>query len=363
MELQSLASFYKGKNVLVTGHTGFKGTWLCKVLSMMGANVYGYALPPQADPSIYRILRGDDWIRSVYGDVRDYERFSACIKNAAPEFVFHLAAQPIVRESYRRPRETYETNVMGTVNLLESVRHVSCVRGILNVTTDKVYENESARAHAFTEDEKLDGHDPYSNSKSCSELVTHAYQKSFFCGAHAVAVSTARAGNVIGGGDFAVDRLIPDCVRATVQGKRISIRNPFSTRPYQHVLDAVGAYLLIMMKQTEDIRLAGWYNVGPDEGCTATGDLADLFANAWGNGAGWDRQEEPDAPCEAASLSLDCTKIKATLGWRPVWPLRDAAERTVEWYKVWQQNGDCAEATEKQIRAYLQKYCNIVALQ
>lgn len=202
---------------------------------------------------------------------------------------------------------------MGTVNLLECVRHVSCVRGILNVTTDKVYENETGKTHAFTENEKLDGHDPYSNSKSCSELVTHAYQKSFFQGDHALAVSTARAGNVIGGGDFAVDRLIPDCVRAAVQRKRIPIRNPFSTRPYQHVLDAVYAYLLIMLKQTRDIRLSGSYNVGPDNGCASTGHLADLFVQAWGDGAGWDSMGEPNAPFEASALSLDCAKKKRCL--------------------------------------------------
>ena len=355
MNPQAVKEFYRGKNVLVTGHTGFKGTWLCKVLSMMGANVSGYALPPDSDPSVYRILRGDDWIRSVLGDVRDYDRFSTCVKNAAPEFIFHLAAQPIVRESYRHPRETYETNVMGTVNLLECVRHVSGVRGILNVTTDKVYENETEKTHAFTEDEKLDGHDPYSNSKSCSELVTHAYQKSFFYGDHAVAVSTARAGNVIGGGDFAVDRLIPDCVRAAVQRKRISVRNPFSTRPYQHVLDAVYAYLLIMMKQTQDIRLSGSYNVGPDNGCTSTGDLADLFVRAWGDGAGWDSFGEQNAPFESSALSLDCAKIKTALGWQPVWPLADAVNAAAEWYRVWHENGDCVKVTEEQIMAYSQR--------
>ena len=345
MEIQSVNTFYRGKNVLVTGHTGFKGTWLCKVLSMMGANVYGYALSPQTDPSIYSILRGDDWIRSVNGDVRDFDRLSVCVKKAAPEFVFHLAAQPIVRESYRHPRETYEC-----------VRHIPGVRGILNVTTDKVYENETDKTHAFTEDEKLDGHDPYSNSKSCSELVTHAYQKSFFCGDRPVAVSTARAGNVIGGGDFAVDRLIPDCVRDTIRGERIHIRNAAATRPYQHVLEVVYAYLLIMMKQTQNIHLQGWYNVGPNEGCTSTGKLADMFVEAWGGDAGWDKHEDPNAPYEATSLSLDCTKIKTMLGWQPVWSLHDGVNATVEWYKVWHENGNCAEATENQIDAYVRQW-------
>ena len=348
-------SFYNGKRVLVTGHTGFMGTWLCKTLSMMGADVYGYALAPETDPCIFRILRGEEWIRSVTGDIRNYDKLYACVKDASPELVFHLAAQPIVRESYRFPRETFETNVMGTVNLLECVRSIPGVQGILNVTTDKVYENETGEARAFTEDDKLGGHDPYAGSKCCSELATLAYKRSFFSDCDCVAVATVRAGNVIGGGDFSVDRIIPDCVRAVTDGKRIFVRNPFSSRPYQHVLEAVNAYLLIMMMQVKDRRFAGAYNIGPDADGTTTGDLADLFAGLWGNGAGWYTAAEQNAPFEAAALSLDCARLKETFGWQQTWSLYDAIKAAVDWYRAWNDQGDCMRETEKQISAFFQQ--------
>ena len=268
-------SFYKGKKVLVTGHTGFKGTWLCKVLVNAGAIVTGYSLEAPTNPNLFELARLEDKMTSVIGDIRDLEHLKETFELAQPEIVLHLAAQPIVRDSYKDPRYTYETNVMGTVNLLECVRMFPCVKSVLNVTTDKVYQNNEW-CWGYRENEPLDGFDPYSNSKSCSELVTHSYKNSFFTDGK-VAVSTARAGNVIGGGDFANDRIIPDCVRAMKKGEKIIVRNPYSTRPYQHVLEPLAAYLMIAQKQYEDIKYADYYNVGPDEcDCVTTGDLVDL---------------------------------------------------------------------------------------
>ena len=276
-------SFYKGKNVLVTGHTGFKGTWLCKMLLKMGADVTGYSLEAPTNPSLFKIVNLDSKIRSIIGDIRDIEKLNKVFKDVQPEMVFHLAAQPIVRDSYKEPRYTYETNVMGTVNILECIRNNTCVKSFLNVTTDKVYLNKEW-AWGYRENEELDGFDPYSNSKSCSELVTHSYKNSFFSDGR-VAISTARAGNVIGGGDFANDRIIPDCVRAAIEKHDIIVRNPFSTRPYQHVLEPLYAYLMIAAKQYEDIKYADYYNVGPDDvDCFQTGALVDLFVSKWGNG-------------------------------------------------------------------------------
>ena len=240
-------NFYKGKKVLVTGHTGFKGTWLCRILQELGAEVTGYSQKPPTDPSIFTLTDLESQIHSVIGDIRDLEHMIQVFKETQPEIVFHLAAQPIVRESYKNPVNTYETNVMGTVNVLEAVRQCGSVRSFLNVTTDKVYKNNEWE-WGYRETDELDGYDPYSNSKSCSELVTHSYEKSFLKDMD-IAVSTARAGNVIGGGDFAADRIIPDCVRAVSSGKKIAVRNPHSTRPYQHVLEPLGAYLLIAEEQ------------------------------------------------------------------------------------------------------------------
>ena len=276
-------SFYKDKRVFVTGHTGFKGTWLCRMLVNAGAIVTGYSLEPPTEPNLYSLAGLEGRITSVIGDIRDFSHLKQAFDRARPEIVLHLAAQPIVRDSYRDPRYTYETNVMGTVNLLECVRLSDCVKSVLNVTTDKVYKNNEW-CWGYREDEPLDGFDPYSNSKSCSELVTHSYINSFFEGK--LPVSTARAGNVIGGGDFANDRIIPDCVRAMAAGKTIGVRNPYSTRPYQHVLEPLAMYLTIAQKQYEDASYAGFYNVGPDEcDCVTTGALVDLFCRCWGEGA------------------------------------------------------------------------------
>lgn len=327
-------NFYRGKRVLVTGHTGFKGAWLCRILIDAGAAVTGYALEPPTTPSLFALtgLKGE--MRSVIGDVRDFGRLMAVFKETRPEIVLHLAAQPIVRESYRDPRGTYETNVMGTVNVLECVRLAGGVKSVLNVTTDKVYLNDEAPDHAFGEEEPLDGYDPYSNSKSCSELVTHSYKKSFFADG-SVAISTARAGNVIGGGDFAADRIIPDCVRAVERGETLKVRNPFSTRPYQHVLEPLFVYLGIAEKQYEDGSYAGYYNVGPDDcDCVDTGRLVSLFAEAWGGGFSWERCPS-DGPHEAAFLKLDNSKLKRTFGWSPRWHIAEAVARTVDWTRVY----------------------------
>ena len=332
MEGLNMLEFYKGKSVFITGHTGFKGSWLCKILTNAGAKVTGYSLNPPTKPSLFNEANIGSDIVSIIGDIRDYVSLKKAFDEAKPEIVFHLAAQPIVRDSYKDPKYTYETNVIGTVNILECVRNSNCVKSFLNVTTDKVYENNDLSNHGFIEEEKLDGFDPYSNSKSCSELVTHSYKKSFF---ERIPISTARAGNVIGGGDFANDRIIPDCVKAMKDGKDIIVRNPFSTRPYQHVLEPLFAYLMIAQKQFEDSSYQGWYNVGPDDvDCFQTGALVDLFCKHWGEGAKWINKYD-GGPHEAAFLKLDCTKLKTTFNWKPTWNLDKAIEKTVEWYKCY----------------------------
>ncbi len=345
--------FYRGKRVFVTGHTGFKGTWLCRMLVGAGAVVTGYSLEPPTEPNLFSISGLEGRMTSVIGDVRDLASLKAAFDAAAPEIVFHLAAQPIVRDSYRDPHYTYETNVMGTVNLLECVRLSGTVRSVLNVTTDKVYHNNEW-CWGYREDEPLDGFDPYSNSKSCSELVTHSYINSFFADGR-VAVSTARAGNVIGGGDFANDRIIPDCVRAMASGAVIGVRNPHSTRPYQHVLEPLGVYLMITAKQYEDNLFAGYYNVGPDDcDCVTTGDLVDLFCRTWGEDASWENQAEANAPHEANFLKLDCSKLKATFGWTPRWHMAECMDMTVRFAKVWLLGGDIPAEMDNEIRLFLE---------
>lgn len=343
-------SFYKGKKVFVTGHTGFKGSWLCKMLVELGAEVTGYSLEPPTEPSLFYIAGIDKKVNSVIGDIRDYNRLKETFDKANPEIVLHLAAQPIVRESYKNPAYTYETNVMGTVNILECVRNSDCVKSFLNVTTDKVYLNKEWE-WGYRENEELDGYDPYSNSKSCSELVTHSYKNSFF--ADGPAISTARAGNVIGGGDFAEDRIIPDCVRAALDKQDIVVRNPFSTRPYQHVLEPLYAYLMIAAKQYEDPKFAGYYNVGPDDvDCFKTGALVDLFVKKWGDDLKWINRYD-GGPHEANFLKLDCSKLKSSFGWKPRWNLDTAIEKVVEWTKCWHSNGNIEECMKNQINDFL----------
>ena len=350
-----LDDFYRGRRVFVTGHTGFKGSWLCKVLANAGAQVTGYSLEPPSNPSLFEIANIAGDIRSVIGDIRDQASLKKAFDEAKPEVVLHLAAQPIVRDSYKNPAYTYETNVMGTVNILECVRASDSVKSFLNVTTDKVYLNREWN-WGYRENEELDGFDPYSNSKSCSELVTHSYKNSFFTDAEGraiVPISTARAGNVIGGGDFANDRIIPDCIRSVQKGEDIVVRNPYSTRPYQHVLEPLYAYLMIAARQYQDSKYAGWYNVGPDDvDCFQTGALVDLFVSKWGDGIKWvDRYD--GGPHEANFLKLDCSKLKGTFGWKPRWNLSDAMDKIVEWSKCWLSGGDVRACMDRQIDEFL----------
>ncbi len=347
--------FFQGKRVFITGHTGFKGAWLCRILTNAGAQVTGYSLAPPTEPNLYTLAGMAGRVRSITGDVRNRDKLAQAFGEARPEIVFHLAAQPIVRDSYKDPVATYETNVMGTVNLLECVRVLQVpVRSVVIVTTDKVYENRNW-AWGYRENDPLDGRDPYSNSKSCAELATHSYVSSFFA-QRDVAVSTLRAGNVIGGGDFANDRIIPDCVRAVQAGKPIIVRNPYSIRPYQHVLEALFAYLMVAQRQYEDKNLAGWYNVGPeDQDCVTTGRLADMFCHSWGGGAAWENHAEPGAPHEDSFLKLDCSKLKTVFDWRPRWNVETAVAKTVDWTKSWLQ-GDSAGPVDKQIDEYLERF-------
>lgn len=345
--------FYKDKCVLVTGHTGFKGTWLCKILSMSGAKVVGYALEPPTDPSLFVQSEMAKEMTSVIGDIRDYDKLLSVFEEHRPDIVFHLAAQPIVRESYRSPRYTFETNVMGTVNVLECARQVGCVRSLLNVTTDKVYENHEWE-WGYRETDALCGFDPYSNSKSCSELVTRSYKNSFFDDGR-IAVSTARAGNVIGGGDYAADRLIPDCVRAAMKCEPIILRNPLSVRPFQHVLEPLFAYLLIAEKQYSDPALAGSYNVGPTQSdCLTSGEMADLFCAAWGDNQTWRCVSEENAVHEANFLRLDCARIRERLGWQPVWNAQTAVAKTVEFTKRGLYGKVPADTMRRQIEEYME---------
>lgn len=347
--------FFRKKRILVTGHTGFKGMWLCKMLQSFGAEVTGFSLlsPTEEGGRVFREAGIEAGMHSIIGDVRDLTALQKAFAESQPEIVLHLAAQPIVIESYRDPVGTYATNVMGTVNVLECVRRTESVRSFLNVTTDKVYENKEW-LWGYRENEPLDGYDPYSNSKSCSELVTHSYQKSFFQDGR-VAVSTARAGNVIGGGDFSANRIIPDCIRAAYAGKTIEVRNPYSTRPYQHVLEPLYAYLMIAQSQFEDRRHEGWYNVGPDDcDCLTTGELVDIFCQEWGAGQSW-KNVSVEGPHEACFLKLDCSKLKNTMAWQPRWHIREAVAKTVEWAKAWQQKKNIAAVMDQQIHSFIDR--------
>ncbi len=345
--------FYKDKSVFLTGHTGFKGTWLTKMLVMAGAKVTGYSLEPPTTPNLYEMTSLSKNITSVIGDIRDKEKLFKAFERAKPEIVFHLAAQPIVRDSYQDPVYTYETNVMGTVYLLECIRQSDTVKSFLNVTTDKVYENKEWE-WGYREEDPLDGYDPYSNSKSCSELVTHSYKKSFFADER-VAISTARAGNVIGGGDFANYRIIPDCIEAARKGEDIIVRNPNSTRPYQHVLEPLAAYLMIAEQQYKDRSYAGYYNVGPGEkDCITTGQLVNYFCQFWKDGVRWRSQEE-NGPHEANFLKLDCSRIKKVFGWKPVWGVEEALEKVVEWSKVYVAGKEVETCMEQQIESFRKK--------
>ena len=355
--------FYREKKVLITGHTGFKGTWMSSLLISAGAEVTGYALQAPTDPSLFDMCKLNEKMNSVIGDIRNLTHLKQVFKEVQPEIVIHMAAQPIVRDSYKDPVYTYETNVMGTVNILEAVRSCTSVKSFVNVTTDKVYLNKEW-AWGYRENEELNGYDPYSNSKSCSELVTSAYKNSFFNGdggtmidGREIAITTCRAGNVIGGGDFAKDRIIPDSIRAVQNGEEILVRNPYSTRPYQHVLEPVVAYLMIAQEQYQDKTLAGNYNVGPeDRDCWTTGELVTLFCEKWNNANGTDitwKNIYEKGPHEANFLKLDCSKLKTTFGWKPKWNIEIAMEKIVEWSKAYIQGEDVVSVMNDQIEEFL----------
>lgn len=354
-DYKRLLSFYRGKRVFVTGSTGFKGAWLTHILLSAGAQVTGYSLRAPTEPSLFKILNLEqrEGLTQHYTDVRDIEELRSAFQSSQPEIVFHLAAQPIVRDSFRDPVYTYSTNVMGTVNVCEVIRFTQSVHSFLNITTDKVYRNNEW-AWGYRETDELDGLDPYSNSKSCSELVTHSYKNSFFTDDR-VRISTARAGNVIGGGDFSNDRIMSDCVKAlqtsgeTEKDVMINVRNPCSIRPYEHVLEPLFAYMMIAEAQYEDGKYAGYYNVGPDDvDCISTGDLVNIFCDMWNEkseqnnekSVSWINKAEKDAPNEANFLKLDCSKIKETFGWKPTWHIDKAIENVVRWTKVWLDGGD-----------------------
>lgn len=353
MNIRDDLRFYSGKRVLVTGHTGFKGSWLCRLLTGAGAEVTGYALEPES-PSLFAEAHIGDRMNSVIGDIRDREKLLSVFCETRPEIVFHLAAQPLVRESYKNPAYTYETNVMGTVNVLECIRQSfrlnESVKSFLNVTTDKVYLNREWE-WGYRENEELNGYDPYSNSKSCSELVTETYKRCFLS---TIGISTARAGNVIGGGDFAKDRIIPDCIRAAVNGRSIGIRNPYSVRPFQHVLEPIFAYVVIARRQFDDTGLSGSYNIGPqDDGCVSAGTLAELFCKHWG-GITWENLSESGSPHEAGFLKLDCSRIKKTFGVSPVWSIEKAVEMVCRFTKAQLDGGDAECEMNAEISEYME---------
>lgn len=345
-----MKDFYNKKKVFVTGHTGFKGSWLCEILLSYGAEVVGYSLEPNTSPNLYTILNLDSKMKSIIGDIRDLDYLKRTFDEEKPEIVFHLAAQPIVIDSYENPVYTYETNVMGTVNLLECVRNSDCVKSVVNITTDKVYQNKEWE-WGYRENDRLCGYDPYSNSKSCSELVTHSYINSFFQKTDK-SISTARAGNVIGGGDFANHRIVPDCARLAHEGKAIAVRNPNSIRPYQHVLEPLYCYLMIAKEQYNNLSNASNYNIGPNESdCITTGQLTTMFCESW-IGSTWESQST-DGPHEANFLKLDCSKIKSKFNWSPKWDVKTAIEKSVEWYQAYYDGEDMDKVTLNQINEYL----------
>ena len=347
-DLALSSSFWSNKRVLVTGHTGFKGGWLSIWLQRLGADVAGFALPPATDPSLFTLADVAEGMRSVTGDVRDLEAVSALVNDFRPEIIIHMAAQALVRPSYADPVETYSTNVMGTVNILEAARNCDAVRAVVNVTTDKCYENLE-REEGYREDEPLGGHDPYSSSKGCAELVTASYRRSF-----SLAVASARAGNVIGGGDWAEDRLLPDMMRSFMSNAVVSIRNPASTRPWQHVLEPLHGYLLLAERLYDDApKFAEAWNFGPDDNDAKPVEwLADRVVSLWGDSASWTNTADSEQPHEAGFLRLNCDKAKGRLGWKPRMNIDQALSWTVEWYRSFQRGENVRAMTEQQISNY-----------
>lgn len=343
--------FWRGKRVLLTGHTGFKGSWLSLWLQALGADLHGFALAPPTTPALFDVARVGDGMRSTIADIRSHDAVLAAVREAAPDIVIHMAAQPLVRLSYHEPVETYATNVMGTVHLLDAVARVDGVRAVVNVTTDKCYENREW-AWGYRENEPMGGHDPYSSSKGCSELLTAAWRDSFLRG-RGVAVASARAGNVIGGGDWALDRLVPDVLRAFQRGEPVPIRNPQATRPWQHALEPLSGYLVLAQRlwSDGDAVAEGW-NFGPaDDDARPVQWIVEQLVRRWGQGAGW-RREGGEHPHEANWLKLDTSKARQRLGWHPRWPLATALEHTVGWHRAWLQGQDMKRVCLDQIAQY-----------
>jgi len=349
---------FSARKVLVTGHTGFKGSWLCLLLHKLGADVYGYALNPPTNPSLFHEARVNDFVISYIGDIRDYEFLLKAMKEIQPEIIIHLAAQPIVKESYRNPIETFAVNVMGTVNLFEAIRQVACIRAVVNVTTDKCYAEKVSQS-GYCENDNLGGNDPYSASKACSELVTASFRNSFFrtpeVVANGVAIASARAGNVIGGGDWAADRLIPDFIRSVSNGEPLKIRNPFAIRPWQHVLEPLTGYLNLAAKLfTGETRYADSWNFGPNpEDAKNVAWVANKLSDLWGNAASFVVDESIHLP-ESNILMLDCSKAKNVLGWNPVWDITTALEATVDWSKAFLNGEDIRKITESQMKSFFE---------
>ena len=348
--------FWRGKRVFLTGHTGFKGSWLALWLDHLGAKVVGYALDPPTSPSLFQAADLGSMMASIGGDVRDLELLRSSLKDHQPEVVFHLAAQSQVRESFRDPVTTYSTNVLGTVNVLEAVRHTPSARVVVVVTSDKCYYNQE-RNEAYNEDARLGGRDPYSNSKGCAELVTEAYRESFFSQSNPdkrqASIGSARAGNVIGGGDWAAERLIPDTLSAFGAGRAVRLRNPRAIRPWQHVLDPLHGYLLLAEHLWKaGSRFAQGWNFGADEEwCQPVSWVIDRLAALWGNGAAWETDPE-DHPPEAQLLRLDCSKAKTQLGWHPLLPLPSALEWTLEWHRCYNEGRPMRSTTQCQISRF-----------
>ncbi|MDR0287798.1 MAG: CDP-glucose 4,6-dehydratase [Clostridiales bacterium] len=347
-------NFYKDKRIFLTGHTGFKGSWMCKVLETAGADVYGYALEPETVPDLFSICDAEKSVESTIGDVRDFEKLKASILSFKPEIVIHMAAQPIVRASYDDPLYTYEVNVMGTANIIQAIRCCESVKVFVNVTTDKVYRNMEWH-WGYRETDMLGGRDPYSNSKSCSELVTQSFRDSFFGkDKHMAKLACARAGNVIGGGDFAPDRIIPDCIRAARDGKKITVRNKDSIRPWQHVLEPLSGYLQLAkyLYENEIYGADCNFNFGPlDADCIDVGRLTEIFCEKW-DGAEWEYRPDDNPVHEASFLKLDCSKAAVILNWRPKWGIETAVQKTVDWAKAYYSKQDVKEVMKSQICEY-----------
>jgi len=354
--------FWRDKKVFITGHTGFKGSWLCLWLHLMGAKVIGYSLKPPTNPNMFELCKIDELVTSHYADIRNKEKLFQSMFNSAPDIVIHMAAQPIVRESYKNPVETFETNVMGTVNVLEAVRKVIdagvSIQAVLNVTTDKCYQNFEW-PWGYRENDRLGGHDPYSNSKACSELVTDSYRNAFFAAkeykSHGVALASARAGNVIGGGDWASDRLIPDCIRSVLNGDQIKIRFPNAIRPWQHVLEPLHGYLVLLQKMSEEgSEFAEAWNFGPnDEDIRTVQWVVKRFCKKWGRNALYQIEDNLHNPIEAQLLKLDCSKAKKRLNWHPVWGLNTAIEKIIEWARAFEDEQDLREVSLNQIKEFI----------